>query len=461
MLPDDVLLAIFDFCGEDHYEYTKGEIEAWQSLVHVCRRWRTVVFGSRHRLNLRLFCTNETPVRDLDVWPPFPLVIMGYPSEGVGDIILEHRDRVDRIFLQQADSSAFEKVFAAMQEPFPELTDLRLSLYDKTVPVVPNSFLGGSAPRLRILSLDGIPFPGLPKLLLSTTHLVTLRLSDLPHSGYISPEAVVTALSTLTSLDAFSLRFESPRSHPDRASRRSPPLTRSILPVLTSFGFKGVYEYLDDFVARIDAPRLDNFSTTFFNDIVFDTPQFIQFVSRTPVLKSLERAHFIFGDLKARVSVSSWTSGILPPLEVIISCKESDWQVSSLGQVCTSCLPPLTTTKDLYIHEHPGFQPDWQDNVENRQWLELLRPFTTVKNLYLSKEFAPRIVPALQELVGDRTAEVLPALQNIFLEELRPSGPVQEAIGKFVASRRLSGHSITVRLWQSLRLMIDEVPSAF
>ena len=52
MLPDDVLLAIFDFCGD------KYELEAWQTLVHVCRRWRSVVLGSPRRLGLQLVCTS-------------------------------------------------------------------------------------------------------------------------------------------------------------------------------------------------------------------------------------------------------------------------------------------------------------------------------------------------------------------------------------------------------------------
>jgi hypothetical protein len=49
---------------------------------------------------------------------------------------------------------------------------------------------------------------------------------------------------------------------------------------------------------------------------------------------------------------------------------------------------------------------------------ELLHPFYTLEDLYLSKENDPRIAPSLQELVGGSMAEVLPALQNIFLEEL-------------------------------------------
>jgi len=58
---------------------------------------------------------------------------------------------------------------------------------------------------------------------------------------------------------------------------------------------------------------------------------------------------------------------------------------------------------------------EWQD--DDIEWLELLLPFTAVKDLFLSKEFAPRIAPFLQELVGGRTTEVLPALERLSLEE--------------------------------------------
>ena len=73
-----------------------------------------------------------------------------------------------------------------------------------------------------------------------------------------------------------------------------------------------------------------------------------------------------------------------------------------------------------------------------------------MKSLYLSKEFTPRIVAALQELAGGRKTQVLPALQlqNIFVEELEPAGDVQEDIGRFVAERQLSGHSIIVSNWE-------------
>ena len=73
MLPDGVSLEIFDlyldeYMDEDLEPHEKQRIEEWITLAHVCRRWRSVVFQLPHRLNLRLFCTSETPARDtLDI----------------------------------------------------------------------------------------------------------------------------------------------------------------------------------------------------------------------------------------------------------------------------------------------------------------------------------------------------------------------------------------------------------
>jgi hypothetical protein len=161
ILSDDVLLEIFYFYVD--------EDEAWQSLVHVCGRWRRAAFASPNRLNLRLVCTPKTPVRDtLDLWPALPLLIRSQLEEGWDEIIaaLERRDRVREIYLENS-SSYLQKILAATQGPFPELTHLRLASYGEVVP--PDSFLGGSAPRLRILSLDAVTFPGLPKLHLSAS----------------------------------------------------------------------------------------------------------------------------------------------------------------------------------------------------------------------------------------------------------------------------------------------------
>ena len=463
MLPDDVLLEIFDFYlikfqhldFRDHYNH--GMKEPWISLVHVCRRWRSLVFGSPRRLNLQLqllFDYKRSVTRTLDIWPALPLVIQGFVLEkSVDDIIaeLKHCDRIHKINLHCVGDIPVrtENFWAAMQVPFPELESLTLSSSGASyVPVLPDSILGGSAPRLRLLTLDSISFPGLPNLLLSTTHLVKLYL-DISRSGYISPEAMATCLSVLTSLEKLYIRFNSAQISPDQESR--PHLTRSILPALKNFSFRGVLEYLEGLVARINTPRLSYLSTKFFNYIGSDfvTPELNQFISRTPMLGTYDEARLIFyDDEDARVVLRQ--SHTRPSdhrvVEVRICSKRQISTISTLAQICTLSLRHLLTMQKLYIDRDTFSQHVWKD-PDNTEWSDLLLPFTAVKDLYLSQAFSPHIVLALQERTGGRTTEVLPALQNVFLEGFQPSEPVEKRIAEFISARQLTNHPVVISVW--------------
>ena len=457
MLPDDVLLEILDFCADEEVEqFTKKQVEAWVPLVHVCRLWRGIVFRSPRRLNLRLVCTPGTPARDtVDVWPALPLLIRAEGSDALdmNNIIsvFGRNVRVSQIKLVGVPGLQLEKVSAAMQEPFPELIHLELWSNDKTR-VLPDSFVGGFPPSLRFLLLSRIIFPGLPILLLSATHLVDLHLLGIPN---YSSETILATLMTLTNLESLSLKFQYPHSpHFLRPYAGTPFSPFFLLPVLTRFWFKGEHEYLDGLVTSIDSPQLEYLDIIFFNNLEFNTPQLLRFITRAPMLNAPEKAHISFGNCAARVNLLSQSSGPSGYGEVIveISCRVLDYQVSSVDQVCASLLRLLSTgsLKDLYIFEHPHSQPDWQCYMEGGQWLELLHPFTDVKNLYLSEVYAPYIVLSLQELVVERETEtmwVLPALQNIFLKGLQPSGAIMKAIEEFVDTRENFGHPIVVSRW--------------
>jgi hypothetical protein len=332
--------------------------------------------------------------------------------------------------------------FAAVKDPFPQLISLKLDSDDETVPILPDSFLGGSAPHLRLLSLCGIPFPEVRTLLLSIRNLVGLRLWSIPHSGYISPEAVVTCLSALTGLRVFFLGFRSPQSQVGGGTRRLPPLTRIVLPAPVNFTFKGNSEYLEGIVSLVDTPVLNHFKTTFFNQLIFDTPLLRHFISHTEIIKAHYRATVAFHGHRVEVGFSPQEgAAVNEGLFLGISCRPSDWQLSSLAQVCSSSLPPLSTLEHLKILSHRSHR---QDDIEFTQWLELLNPFASVKNLVLSRVSAPLVAPVLQELAGGGVAEVLPMLQNIHSEEPRRSRHVKEAIQQFITVRQLSGHPVAV-----------------
>ena len=437
---------------DDDQEWLPAQVadDEWHTLVHVCCKWRRLMFACPRRLKLRLLCTDARPVRNkLNVWPELPIVISAIITkprrQGTNNIIytLKRHDRVHKIHIRHPPNSLLKKM-AEMNMPFPALAHLELTSEDEDPAVLPKSFLGGSAPRLRRIWLRGISFPQLGKLLSSTRDLVTLSLSAIPRSGYISPDAIVTCISTLTRLKYLTLQFRFPRSRTERANRYRPPPARVDLPSLTRFRFTGNSEYLEDTVSRIKTPRLFYLEISVFNQLVFNTPQLGRFIGLTEEFGALHEATALFSRDEVQVRVSDRKG--MEMLVVKISCQPLEWQLPSLTQVYTSSLSPLLTLEHLCIGEPPHQSPQLQDDIpENAQWLEFLHQFTFVKDLQLSKHLVPLIGPALGELTRERATQVLPALQNIYMEPEDPlMGLVEKPIDQFIASRRHSGCPITV-----------------
>lgn len=453
-LPCITLLEVFNF-----FVNGANRIEEWHTLVHVCRTWRNIVFDSPRRLNLRLLCTARRRVRELlYIWPALPIIIRDRDGPtslvgGVDNIIaaLEQNDRVREIVLKGVPGSLWERLAGVMQKPFPALMDLELRQNDESadalVPVLPDPlfrFLGRSGTGLRTLDLCGFPLPPVWELLCSANRLVKLHLHDIPHFGYIPPHVMVNRLFALPKLETLSLEFRSPLSRPDPGSRWPPPLTRVVLPALTSLSFTGVSEYLEDLVSQIDAPVLDNVTIAFFNQLIFDIPQLHYFIRRTEMLMGHKYARVVFNchSVEIRLSPEKGTNSH-QWFRLEILCTESDWQVMSLAQLCgSSVLIPSTAERLDIVSEYSP----WQNNAENTQWLVFLRLFASVMDLYLSEELALRVMPALQEVSAD--VMVLPVLQTLFVEGLQPPKTVQEAVEHFVVGRGLLGRPVRACRWE-------------
>src|SRR5712671_2419543 len=466
MLPDDVLVGIFNFYVNIDKRVSGAPRNSWHALVHVCSRWRYLVFASPRRLNLRLEYGGCRPIsRVLDAWPVLPVTLLStlrfLPSglshpkseqwfdNSIAALESEHYNRIREIRIFYTTESRLERFAAAMQKPFPELTCLELSVFGGgLVPVLPDSFLGGSAPRLRDLWLSSIPLPSMPKLLLSANDLVTLCLDDIPDSGYISPDAMATALTVMTRLEYLRLKFLSPRSRPDPASRLLHPLTRFVLPALTRLMFKGVYEYLEDLLTRIDAPLLDYLDITFFMDLDFDVPQLYRLIDHAEAFNAFDQAQVLILNRAIQLKLDPRAGKVdrRTQLRLQILCKELDYQLSSLAQVCSSSFPLASAVEDLRIYDHLLPSPLAVD-METGQWLEILDPFTALKNVRLTQELAAHVCSALQELSGERVTEVLPTLQGLFIDlpssESLPEG-IRKATKTFVDARRRSGHPVSV-----------------
>ncbi len=454
ILPDEILLEIFSFYLTEGPDFPSHSWR-WPTLVHVCRRWRTIVFASPSRLDLRIRCTGRSRVKEMsDIWPALPIDIwaMGakpawWGSDNVNNIIaaLVHNDRIHRIWVDSIGCWFLERIATAIQDPLPALTHLHMSSWvEMPEAVFPEAFLGGSAPCLRFLFLNCVAFSGIPKLLLTANHLVRLRLSNIPLSGYISlsPEAVVTCLSALANLERLTIQFRFPRSRSEQPNLHPPPLTRIVLPVLAHFRFKCDSEYIEDLVSRIDVPLLDHAHITFFNQPTFVVPRLHDFLSRTECFTPHSHAAMLFdlGDVTFKLKPESlW-------LEIDRPFPEA--KLSLMSQICSSSLHPFSTLERLEICETGPTRGYWPDYIENTDWLDLLHPFIALKDLYLGKELAIHAMLTLMELAKQGRAEYLPTLQNIFIEGLQPSGPIKGDIKQFVAARQLSGRPVAVHRWE-------------
>jgi hypothetical protein len=248
------------------------------------------------------------------------------------------------------------------------------------------------------------------------------------------------------------LRFQSPRFHPELERRRPSSSTRTLLPFLTFFNFRGVSEYLEDIVDAIDTPLLDWLIICFFRQEIFDTPRLAQFIDRLPKLKTCNEARIDLIGWYASVEVlsrSETTTKVSLSFRAEVAFGRPHFRMLHLVQLCTSSFPQalILMMEGLIIIGSDFYGRPGQDGIDPILWRELLQPFTTVKDLYLCPEIAPRLALVLQDLVGESVTELLPALQNIFLRELPPLGFVPEGIEQFVAARQLAGHPISVSDW--------------
>ena len=455
-LPDNVLLEIFCFYkekAENRRNYFGYRPEwKWHLLVHVCRGWRQVVFGSPLRLKLRILCTPRTPAgKALGIWPALPIVIDirrnggpyydNLPSSSEDNIVaaLEHSDRVCEIWIRTLGSN-LEKIVTTMQGTFPLLTVLHILSVSGNGPVLPAEFL---APRLQMITLHRIPFPALPTLLLSTGDLVTLHLDDIPPSGYISPEAIVAGLAALSRLKDFTITFECTTPRPDQTT--PPPATRTVLPALTRFEFQGASEYLEDLVSRIDAPQLSKISTYYFNQLA-DIPvtQLRMFVDRSvgPRSTQLRNAALTFyGNLVDFQTYGHADSqpGSLVDTGIAILCQGFDWQVAHIAQVLSHFSASLSNAVHLELDDYLNISDPNLEGTDNHGCLDIFHQFSTVQTLHVSQVLAGHVALALEDITSEAIPEMLPSLDLVYLE-----GQPASSIEKFIAARQRSGRPVTV-----------------
>ncbi|KAI9455576.1 hypothetical protein BJY52DRAFT_1417429 [Lactarius psammicola] len=431
MLSDDVLLNIFRY-------YLDASPRSWSELAHVCQGWRQIVFKSTLGLGLRLYCTYGTPVlKTLDCWLPLPLVVDYGGSPVLSPPAPEDEENIMAALKQSNHvcsisltftNSLLEKV-STISEPFSELEELVLFSRDNVRLTLPSTFRWGT--HLRTLHSTRIVIPALPQLLSPSTDLVDLQLHEIPNVGYFSPDAFANALSSMTQLQTLSLHFLS--LPPRRNYLGLPPQSgeRVVLPALTCLKYRGTSKYLDSLVARIDAPRLGDIDITFFNQPTMDASQLGRFIERIEMQTPLNQA-----DVQTSahaISISFTNSSTSTSLQLQITCKQLDWQLSAVAQVCDQFSPFLFRIRNLGIYTTQS--SSGQDDVDGEQWLELLRAFGGAKDLRVAGELSTNILCALRP-VDRGNVTVLPSLRRLrVVGPMAVHGPEWDTLLSFINSR--------------------------
>jgi hypothetical protein len=448
ILPDDIFLEIFAFCTRNEFWDTIDKMRTWKRLVQVCRGWRQLVFASPRYLDLLLYFSNGTPTRTLSCWPELPIFMSYTDPFDENDVItlLKHHDRVRRVCLHVSTSLRFGKLLTVMQEPFPELTHLEISVRGSVdVPSLPHGFLGGSSPCLQLVQLGSIPFPELPAPFLSSRDLVSLHIDWIPTIGYISPEAMVAGLAMMTRLESLRMQFPYWDAFEQRTRNPDPPIRRVVLPALKDLALVCWLEYMEDFVAQCDAPRLDDLDIRLDLHDSLWLPQLSSFVARAETLRFGRARIVFFSGRSVRIELNREFDlpYVLsrPRLIVNTSFERPGTHIAHLTHLVERILAMFSSVPvgHFCIHANDDYS-SWEDDIDGMEWLTFFRQFTPVRTLRISGRLAGQVSRALEDVPKEMVTEIFPSLQLLMLEGDGPVGSIEQ----FFTLRRLNGRPMAI-----------------
>jgi hypothetical protein len=217
------------------------------------------------------------------------------------------------------------------------------------------------------------------------------------------------------------------------------PPVRAVLPALTEFDFYGTGEYLEDLLAQLDAPLLDNVQVELGELTSHSLPQLSLFIARTENFRSTH----------AQVGLSSE--------EVAIKLDQSDrahgehsphlslsapflW--SNVGQVFREIFALFPNVGHLSIRSSVDYSPY---DMNSAEWLAFLRVFTGLKMLHIHGILAWQFSRTLKDISGEAAMDVLPSLQSLFLEDDDGDGRwLVESTRQFASLRQQYGRPVTI-----------------
>ena len=474
ILDDDSLLNVFYFYrpsllgeGEDEDDDARltGGRERWihgrwwYRLVHVCQRWRNIVFGSSSYLALSLVSTNGTPVASMLAHSPHLPLIIDYSDEyrrltaedEEGAILaLKQCDRIRGIRLF-VPTMSLEKFIVAINEKYPILEYLiigHLVRYQTAIlelPVLETL----EAPHLRRLALIDLTLPIGSRFLTSAVGLVTFYHFMVNSSTYFHPNTLLQWLSLVPGLEMLTIGFlnDFPSLYSESESSiitqltYTPIMTPVTLPNLHCLKFRGEGTYLEELVRRITTPRLERILILLSNEIMPSVSHLGQFMNTTESLR-FDSAKFILYFRRVNLKLYSRGEAEKYALSITIPCSFPTSQVSTAAQISKMLSQVFSVVEHLSFEEVHTLPSAVHSDVDPTVWHKLLRSFNNVKTLLITERLIEHVSLFLQLNDREVPLELLPNLQELTYSGI--GNHTGDEFTPFIDARWNTGHPIAL-----------------
>ena len=468
ILDDDSLINIFrlyrpDLLDEEETNDVRilqgGEWRRecwWYKLVHVCRRWRSLILASASHLGLSLLCTRRTPVADMLAHsPPLPLVIdyadkkrnfTPLEEEGI-KLALRHHDRVRRIRFAMV-VPCLRALFSAIDKEFPTLEYLYidpLTYSDKGL-ILPETF---RAPNLRHLVLLNFALPVGSSLLATATGLVTFSLNFIPPSVSWHPPDCLNRVSSMPDLQTLGISFYSIVSNHDLGRRvvNTPNVAHVVLPNLRWLGFQGGSAYMEALLPHMTTPRLEKLQLYLFNELI-SIRNLQQFISSAENLR-FTSVSLRFGRMGFALQAYPRKGSAMYAASTVVYRIGHDWPLSTTTQMLGVLGPALPMVMHLSVgicdkgHMLWSGIPRYND-ADRAEWRDILRSFNNVKTLRVTDGFIGDISRALKVRDGESTMELLPELKELICSARVDPDDLFDSFATFIYARQQAGHPVAL-----------------
>ena len=384
--------------------------------------------------------------------PPFPILVdysaasasWTEKEECLVLTAIRHPSRVHGIALRRRYTE-MAKLLKALSHPFPELESLEICSNDDTYPacyrdhrlILPATFLSGSAPCLRQLTLREVVPGCLSPLLSSATGLVELALTLRVAYAAFPEASLIANLQRMSCLRRLELNLQ--YRYATRYSDPPPPPTSAgdVVPLskLTHLIFTGHIFYLQTLVVGLAAPSLQHLDAKLCGHSrrFFPIPHLCKFIRDTECQFTAVHLSFWYDKLRFCAGTGSQSADD-QPFKIIIRGPGLRL-LELLGQALSG---PLSTVEELIITLTIG-------SIQTDQWRGFCYHVPQVKMLRIPVNVALNVARSFRQ-GGHPVLDVLPALERV--EVLSVVGlhdsyeSICDAFKPIIAARQRAGRPI-------------------